>query len=255
MMKYYVENNIAYAIFNNGKTNAITYDTLKILRNVIDDVSQNNEIKGLILTGEGKTFSSGFHPPLFLHLETFEQVVEFFLSVEHLFLDLFSLSKPVIAAMNGSAVAGGLLLALTADYRLVIDHPKIKIGMTEIRLGLGLTLAQTEIIYFTLGNFLNFRNLLYFGELNDIIWSKDHNIVDEIISEDKLIGRAREIIFNWVDNPNPGKGYKMLNDTLKRPFVDRIKYRLENENWQERFKVLLNPDVRTVLKKLEEVSI
>jgi len=89
----------------------------------------------LLLRGEGRAFSAG----LDLHeVTTLEgpAIGEFITLLDQLLLDLFTYPGPTVAWVNGHAIAGGCLLALCCDHRIASPHPKIKIGLSEVALGI-----------------------------------------------------------------------------------------------------------------------
>jgi enoyl-CoA hydratase/carnithine racemase len=91
-----------------------------------------------------------------------------------------------------------------------------------------------------------FRDLMYFGRMLDINGAKEYGIVDEIVEESDLIGRAKEIVEKWIDNP--GRAFIKLKEGLKKPTADRIRKRLAEENWKEGFKCFFDNDVRGAIE-------
>ncbi|MBN1532484.1 MAG: enoyl-CoA hydratase/isomerase family protein, partial [Spirochaetes bacterium] len=146
MIQDRIEDGIIIATFANAPMNTITRDTVKDLKRIIDRANTDDSVKGIVFTGAGKTFSAGFDLPMFLGFKDLKEVVAFFEEVEQIYIDLFMCRKPVVAAINGAAVAGGLITAMACDYRIAKNHPKITLGMTEIKIGLGLSIVQTEIM-------------------------------------------------------------------------------------------------------------
>ena len=116
------------------KANAFDIDMLKELSAACDDVEANAAVRVAILTGEGKAFSAGgdirawagMEPNAFGH-----QWVRF---GHRVFERLATLRMPLIAAVNGHALGGGLELAAAADIR--IAESQVKIGLPEAGLGM-----------------------------------------------------------------------------------------------------------------------
>jgi enoyl-CoA hydratase/carnithine racemase len=246
MLKQRIEDNIIIATFDDGITNTITEEVVNTLGEIVKNVNENNDIKGLVLTGAGKTFCSGFDLPMFLGFKDLKEVVTFFEKAEDIYIKLFMCNKPVVAALNGSMVAGGFITAMAADYRIVKNHPKIKLGMNEIKIGLGLSIVQTEIVRYGLGGDRAFREVMYFGEMHDVQKAKEIGIVDEIVEEDALIARAREIVSKWIDNP--GRAFILLKGSQRKAYEDRMRQRLRDENWQQHFNIMFNEQTRNVMK-------
>ena len=247
MLQERIEDNILIGTFENGKMNTITAETLKQLQGVVKKVNEEDEIKGLILTGAGRTFSAGFDLPMFLGFKDLKEVTDFFEEAERILIDLFMCTKPVVSAINGAAVAGGLITAMASDYRIIKNHPKIMLGMSEIKIGLGLSIVQTEIMRFGFDSDKKYRDIMYNGMMFDVNKAKELEIVDELIeNEEDLLPRAKAVVTSWIDNP--GRAFMMLKESLRRPYADRMKHYLENVNWQERFNIFFDPGTRKALE-------
>ncbi|MFQ5419829.1 MAG: 3-hydroxyacyl-CoA dehydrogenase NAD-binding domain-containing protein, partial [Anaerolineae bacterium] len=106
------------------------------LAEVLAKLQAEDELAGVILTSAKKTFMAGGD------LDWLVQVTDaagVFQSTEQLkagLRQLETLGKPVVAAINGTTLGGGLELALACHYRVAIDNPRIKIGFPEVTLGL-----------------------------------------------------------------------------------------------------------------------
>lgn len=246
MLETKSQDDILMAKLTDGKTNAIDRTTLRLLDQAVKQVNDDPNLKGLILTGEGRFFSSGFSLPMFINFAAREEVIEFFTEQEDILVNFFTCTKPVVAAMNGHSAAMGLILAMAADYRIVKNHPKIKIGMSEIKIGLGLSIAQTAVMRFGLDSDKKYRDVMYFGDMMDVNQAREIQVVDEVVDEGNLIARAREIIRLWIDTPN--RPFIQIKRMLKKDTVERIRQELERGTWKnEMCDTLLNPDVKAAL--------
>ena len=99
----------------------------------LQSLAADPDIRAVILTGDGSFFSFGFDIPEFLShsKESFSSLLKRFTG---LYTYLFTYPKPVVAALNGHAVAGGCMLALACDYRIMVSG-KAKISSNEIAFG------------------------------------------------------------------------------------------------------------------------
>ncbi|OHD63548.1 MAG: hypothetical protein A2176_07120 [Spirochaetes bacterium RBG_13_51_14] len=246
MLNQRIEDNIIIATLEYGKTNSITEQALETLREILRTVNENDDIKGLVITGAGKTFSSGFDLPLCLGFKDVNEVIAFFKKAEEIFIGLFMCRKPVVAALNGAAVAGGFITAMAADYRIVKNHPKIKLGMNEIKIGLGLSIVQTEIVRFGLDSDRRFRDVMYFGEMFDVQKARELGIIDEIVEEDALITRSKQVVSQWIDNP--GRSFMLIKGSLRKPYEDRMRQRLRDEDWGPGFNIMFDKKTRAMLE-------
>ncbi|HPC46448.1 MAG TPA: hypothetical protein PLW83_00265, partial [Deltaproteobacteria bacterium] len=64
--------------------------------------------------------------------------------------------------------------------------------------------------------------------------------------EDRLLGRAKEVVSAWIDNP--GRAFTKLKEGLKKPVADRIRHRIATESWQETLNCFFRKDVRDALE-------
>ena len=97
----------------------------------VDEIENDSEVRVLILTGAGeKCFSAGF--------DVSDAANSHITSPKgrDIWTRLDRFSKPVIAAINGFAMGGGLELALSCHFRIMIDNPKATVGLTELNLGI-----------------------------------------------------------------------------------------------------------------------
>ncbi len=246
MIKKEIQDNIVIAQLSDGASNAVTIETLRELKAIVDEVNETQDLKGIVLTGEGRFFSSGFSLPMFVGFETREDVVSFFTEEEEILMDFFTCKKPVVSAMNGHCAAMGLILSMASDYRIAKNHPKIKLGMSEIKIGLGLSIAQSGVMRFGLDSDKRYRDVMYFGEMVGVEKALEMEIVDEVVEGDNLIDRAKEIICLWIDTPN--RPFVQIKQGLKREAAKTINQTLANENWQDLMaQTLLNQDVKATL--------
>ncbi len=245
MIETRIEDDIKIVTLKSGKTNPITREVLEGLQEVVREADENPSPKGIILTGSGRMFSSGFDLPIFLDFKKLDDAIEFFEFEEKVLLDLFTCRKPVVAALNGHTVAGGLIYAMAADYRIVKDHPKIKIGMSEIKIGLPLSLAQHGVMRFSFDSDLKYRDVMFSGEMMDVYKAKELGIVDEIVEEEDLLPRAKAVISAWIDTPN--RPFIRMKEIWKMDAARSIKHKLETENWGEGLTCFFEKSVRDTL--------
>jgi len=246
MFEETITDDIKIVTFKNGKTNPINKEMLLRLKEIVDEVNANPSPKGIILTGDGRFFSSGFDLPIFINFKDKKEAIAFFEMEEAVLLSLFTCEKPVVSAINGHCAAAGLIYSMAADYRIAKDHPKIKIGMTEIKIGLGLSIAQHEVMRFGFDGNLKFRDVMYFGDMVGVDKAKEMQLIDEVVPEEQLIDRARQVISQWIDTPN--RPFIQMKRMLRMDTARRIEKKLKEENWHEGMNSFFKEDVRQTLE-------
>jgi methylglutaconyl-CoA hydratase len=137
MINYEVRNEIAIITLNNPeKRNALHPDLVKSLRAQLIETANDESIKVLIITGAGKAFCAGADLSYLNELQN-NSLIENekdSRSLAELFLNTYNFPKPVIAAVNGAALAGGCGLASVCDF--IVAHPEeSKFGYTEVKIG------------------------------------------------------------------------------------------------------------------------
>ena len=103
---------------------------------VVDKLEREDSLSGVIITSAKKTFLAGGDLEMLIKQEDPEETFELVEKGKKITRRLETLGKPVVAAINGAALGGGLELALCCHYRIAIDNSKIKIGLPEVTLGL-----------------------------------------------------------------------------------------------------------------------
>ncbi|NKM02036.1 MULTISPECIES: enoyl-CoA hydratase/isomerase family protein [Rhizobium] len=171
------------------KLNALDLDMLKALADAADEVEANANVRAAILTGEGKGFSAGgdikawggMLPQEFGHLW-----------VRHghrIFERLATLRMPLVAALNGHALGGGLELAGVADIRLAEEQ--IKIGLPETGLGMVPGWSGTQRLVRRFGA-QAVRRMALGGEIFTAEEARLLGIVDVVVPTGNALAAARE---------------------------------------------------------------
>lgn len=202
-----VEDGIIIFTFNNPKVNSITSETIKGIEEAVDKLNADESLKGMVMTGTGRFFSGGFDLNTFTTFASGEDVINWFKYEEAVLLKLFTCKKPVVSAINGGATAAGMIFAMAADYNIVVNNPKVKVGMTEIKLGLSLSPAMGNVMRFGLDTDRNYRDIIMKGELVDPMFCVDRGIFDELAEENELVEKAKAKVC-------------ALYDTLRHPFIE-----------------------------------
>jgi len=112
--------------------NAINRDLVEGLICAIREAEASDELRGLLFAASGKLFSPGLDVRELIDLDR-AGMRAFLESFNAAFLALYSFSKPMVAAMHGHAIAGGFLLTMTSDRRILKQGAQV--GLAEIKVG------------------------------------------------------------------------------------------------------------------------
>jgi Delta3-Delta2-enoyl-CoA isomerase len=211
---------IATLTLGRGKVNALNNDVVDQLREALKTSESDPEVKSFILTGTGKFFSFGFDIPEFLSF-TKEQFTEFLNNFTDLYTYLFLYPKPVVAALNGHTVAGGCMLALACDYRVMVSG-KAKISLNEIGFGSSVFAGSTEMLRFWAGS-ANATEVLFSGEMYPAERAKSLGLVQEVVDEDNLMSMAGKAASDFALKHQPA--FASIKSLLRRSVVEEMRSR------------------------------
>ncbi len=172
-----------------GKANAVDTDLFEDLNQTLDEVEASST-GALVLTGTGSMFSAGVN--LFKVVDGGAEYLKTFLPLlSSSVRRLFGFHRPVVAAVNGHAIAGGCILAAACDRR-VMNQEKGKIGVTELMVGVPFPVDALEILRFQLPDRI-VQDLVYSGRPLGAAAALEVGLVEEIAAADEVIERACEL--------------------------------------------------------------
>ena len=167
MIKYEIKDEIGILTLNRPeKRNALHPELVKQIKDKLREIEKDDLTKVLIITGEGKAFCAGADLEYLNKLKGYSSIENETDSRElaELFLMIYTFSKPVIAAVNGAAIAGGCGLASVCDM-IVADEVNAKFGYSEVKIGFIPAMVSTFLIK-RIGEGLA-KQLLLSGEIID----------------------------------------------------------------------------------------
>ncbi len=171
------------------KLNALDLDMLMALAAAADDVEANSHVRVAILTGEGKGFSSGGDIRAWGGMRPEEFGHAWVRHGHRIFERLATLRVPLVAALNGHALGGGLELAGVADIRIAEEH--IKIGLPETGLGMVPGWSGTQRLVKRFGAQV-VRRMALGGEIFTAHQAEALGLVDAVTSQGNGVAAATE---------------------------------------------------------------
>ncbi|MFC2104409.1 enoyl-CoA hydratase/isomerase family protein [Bacteroidota bacterium] len=169
--------------------NALNSLFFKEFNNYLDSLSEDKNVKALIITGDGKAFIAGADIAEMQNM-TKQEAFNFSKTGQNTFLRLENLNIPVIAAVNGYALGGGCELALACDFRISNNFGKF--GLPEVSLGLIPGYGGTQ----RLSRLAGLGNTLFLqltGQMIDAQEALGMGIVQKVIDAAELINETIKI--------------------------------------------------------------
>jgi enoyl-CoA hydratase len=170
--------------------NALNWQTLRELREFLEDVLPKENLKTLIVTGAGdRAFVAGADIAEMFKMKDreFQEYVDFAHRVYEL---IESDPSPCIAAINGYALGGGCELALSCDIRIASE--KAKLGFPEVKLGIFPGWGGTQRVTRILG-LGRTKELVFTGEMIDAREAERIGLIEKVVPHDKVMEEARQL--------------------------------------------------------------
>jgi enoyl-CoA hydratase/carnithine racemase len=235
-------NGVAVLTLERGKVNALNEPFVDELTKAFESLEQDDGVKAVVLTGRVPFFSFGFDIPEFLGYAK-DDFMRFLRKFTRLYLKMFLFPKPLLAALNGHAVAGGCMLALTCDERFMVPG-KAKISLNEIRFGSTVFAGSVEMLRFCCGR-KNAQTVLFSGDMFTVEEAVRMGLVDRLVPGEQLLGesvkRAAEL------GGQPAAAFKNIKKLLRQPIADEMTGR-EEQSLREFIEIWYSDTTRAFLR-------
>jgi methylglutaconyl-CoA hydratase len=199
MVSISIENRIARMVMNRPeKRNALNSDMVKALKEGFNNVKQSHKAKVVILEGAGPAFCAGADLAYLQQLQqnTYEENLEDSRSLKELFEIILRYPMPVIAKVNGHAIAGGCGLATVCD--VAYATPESTFGYSEVKIGF-----IPAIVMVFLSRKIGegkARELLLTGEIITANVAAERGLINKVVSEQELEQEVVRLATHIVEN-------------------------------------------------------
>ena len=210
---------VAVLRMSHGKANTIDVEFCQGITERLEEI-KNSSSKALVLTGERNIFSAGLDLTRVLE-EGGEYLQSLAPVLSGVFETLFLYPKPVVAAVNGHAIAGGCLLVCTADHRIMARGTG-RIGTPELLLGVPLPTIALEIMRFVT-NSQHLQTMLYSGATYLPEDAAGRGLVDELVEPTDLLDKAVEKA-EKLTTISP-KVFEHTKRHIRQPVLERVRDR------------------------------
>jgi enoyl-CoA hydratase len=181
---------VATVILSRGSANALNIEFAEEILEVLARLEKSGEVRAVVLTGTGSVFCAGLDLKEVPKYDRTRQnrMLEL---LNRLFYRVYGFPVPVVAAINGHAIAGGLILALACDWRVAVREGGL-LGLTEISVGVPYPVAAMAVVRSELGQ-TTARQLMLGGTNHDCAFALASGMVDELQSAELVRTRSQSI--------------------------------------------------------------
>src|SRR5215813_1611663 len=192
------DDGIALVVLANPPINAMDAPLLEELAGLFEGLATEAAVRAAVITAEGRAFSAGLDLKAVPDLDRLGQrrLID---AMNDCFGTLYAWPKPLVAAVNGHAIAGGLILALCADWRVVADVP-MQASLAEVKVGVTYPVAALEVARGELSPAAA-RRLVLLGETLDARSAEALAIFDERVPLSGLRAQALVQAARYADLP------------------------------------------------------
>ncbi|MFC4556619.1 enoyl-CoA hydratase [Virgibacillus kekensis] len=199
-LTYEAENHVATLTIQSPPANALSSNLLKDLDESLDKIENDTTIKAVVLKGDGKFFSAGADIKEFTSLQNASDYEQLAGRGQKLFSRIENFSVPVIAAIHGAALGGGLELAMSCHIRIVTKNAKL--GLPELTLGIIPGFAGTQRLPQHVGTAKAYEMILS-GQPIDGQEAKELGLANQAVEEDELLDTAYKLARSIADKSKP----------------------------------------------------
>lgn len=187
-----LEDGILIITLNRPKQlNALNIETFNDINRALKYAENTDEVKAVLFTGSGeKAFIAGADIKEFANFSV-KEAKQLSKNGHRTFRKIEKLKKPVVAAINGFALGGGLELAMACHFRIASDNAKF--GQPEVNLGLIPGYAGTQRLPMLIGKG-NAMELLMTGDMIDARRARELGLVNHVSSPEELIPMAKKLL-------------------------------------------------------------
>jgi enoyl-CoA hydratase len=178
---------VAIVTLRRPPANAMNLELTEEIATLFQGLGRDKSVRSVVLTGHGKSFCAGVDLKAVPNLGEVHQrrMVN---ALNRAFHSVYSCPVPVVGAINGHAIAGGLVLALCCDWRIAAKAPFL-VGLTEVRVGVPYPVAAMEVTRQELRP-ETARRLVLFGQNMASAAAVEAGVFDEAVDGAALLERA-----------------------------------------------------------------
>lgn len=198
------QNGIATLTWNmvDAGTNILSQASMAAFAEAVEKAVADDTVIGLVITSARKDFLAGADISMFMEIDDAAEMAVMAGGAQGMIRRLETCGKPVVAAINGTALGGGLELCLGCHYRVAADNPKTRIGLVEVTIGVIPGAGGTQRLPRLIG-IKNALPLMAEGKRIKVKQALKLGIINQVVAPEKLIDSAKQWILDGGKAGNP----------------------------------------------------
>jgi len=206
---------VALVTLEHGKVNLMDLELLRAITKQFEELRQS-DAQAVVLTGSGGSFSAGVD---LVRVVTGGKAYlrDFLPALLEMLQQVFTFPKPVVAAVNGHAIAGGCVLACACDYRLMAEGSGA-VSVAELRVGVPFPSLPLEIVRMTVPP-QHLRKVILRAENFSPAQAVDVGLIDEVVAPDSLLDSAVKVAAGLA--AVPANAFAVTKRLINQPALDR----------------------------------
>ncbi|MFD1706359.1 enoyl-CoA hydratase [Siminovitchia sediminis] len=218
------EDHVAYVKMDRPPANALSTEMIAEIDRVLDELAAERQIRSVLLYGEGRFFSAGADIKEFTQIKNGMEFSRLASKGQKVFDKIENYSKPVVAAIHGGALGGGLELAMACHIRLVSENATL--GLPELQLGLIPGFAGTQRLPRYVGA-AKAAEMLFTGQPVSGTEAVRLGLANQCFPQEELLDKAKEWVHN-ISKKSPSS-LKAIIELLQYEQQDRFSKGAEME--------------------------
>lgn len=212
-----LEGGIVEIKINRPKANAMNHAMVLELTQTYQRLATDKTVKGVYLIGQSPFFSAGLDVIELFQYDA-EQIKTFWFDFAHMVQALASFPKPFVAAISGHSPAGGCVLALCADYR-IMQEGSYKIGLNEVAVGVVVPNAIFELYAFAIGKQQAYQALLS-AKMFTVEEAKQQGLIHHTCDEQELVAHAQGTLQKLCRLE--GNTWQLSKQNIRKELIEKL---------------------------------
>lgn len=231
------------AHINRGKVNALNHGLVTEIRTLFKGLQEEDETKGVVLAGKPGYFSAGLD---LIELYEYDEseIKSFFTDFGWMHIELVRFMKPFVCAITGHSPAGGTVIAVAADQRIMCEEDRYKIGLNEVSLNIQITNNLISAYNFWLGRRQSYQNIMA-GKLLTPTEALQQGLINQKVPMEEVIPIAQKSLKRIAQADS-----QILQTTkykLRKDWLNQLENGIEEE-LEALLKIWWRPDIRMMMK-------